>query len=148
MASSPSIEEHPKPRRVSYNEKPFAVRVKDPPGPGAKTGNLKLTHAIIGERPVEYLSESHNVVIAGSQLDVWKWLELKNRIDQRFIRDGQLEKVSPPKGEWDGTSSRFLTRNWRAVSKQKVGTMKKAPFWLRWLYSAVITKESHGFNSD
>ena len=135
-------------RRVSYNEKPYAVRVKAPPGtPQARIGAIKLTHVLVGEEPVEYNGVSHKATLSGTEFDAWDWLELRHRVDELFIRDGRLEKVSPPKGEWDSASSRFLTRNWRAIVKQRVGTMKRSPWWLRWLYSAVITKEDHGFGS-
>jgi len=129
---------------VSYNVKPFAVRVKDPIGATkVRPRKVGLNHVKLCP---EYDEESRWIKIAGETFDVWEWREFVYRIDSLFIADGQLEKVTPAKGEWDGFSSHFLTRNFRVISKQRVGTMKKAPWWLRWLYSSVITKEEHGYS--
>ncbi len=132
-------------RNVSYNVKPFAVRVKQPPRE-PKTHPFKVGLNHVKLKP-EYNEETRKVQISEESFDVWEWREFVHRIDSLFIEDGQLEKVSPPKGEWDGMSSHFLTRNFRAISRQKVGTMKRPPWWLRWLYSAVITKEIHGYSN-
>jgi len=61
-----------------------------------------------------------------------------------FEHAGQLERIKPARGDLDGKSSKFFTRNWRALVDQKEGTWKKPPWFLRWIYSAVITKETHG----
>mgnify|MGYP003138386738 CR=1 FL=1 len=42
------------------------------------------------------------------------------------------------------SSSPFFQVNIDAILKHQVGLMKKPPWWLRWLYSAVVTKERHG----
>ena len=42
------------------------------------------------------------------------------------------------------SSSPFFQVNIDAILKHQVGLMKKSPWWLRWLYSAVVTKERHG----
>lgn len=148
MVYGTDIEEAPKHHRVSYNEKPFAVRVKQPAGPSKeKPSRIGLTHLNIGGSPVVYNEETRKMEFGGESFDVWQWLELRHRLDLVYIRDRVLEKVSPPRGNWDGTSSHFLTRNFRAISKQLVGTMKRAPWWLRWRYSSVITKESHGYSN-
>lgn len=148
MENGSSLETPPKRQRVSYNEKPFAVRVKQPAGSmQVHPRRVALPRLNVGGSAVIYDEQAHKVELGGEAFDVWDWRELAHRLDLMFIRDGQLEKVSPPRGEWDGMSSHFLTRNFRAISNQKVGTMKKAPWWLRWLYSTVITREEHGYRN-
>ena len=39
------------------------------------------------------------------------------------------------------SASPFFQSNFNAILAHKEGKMKKPPLWLRWLYSAVVTKE-------
>ena len=127
-----------------YITKPYTYRPKVPADPPKVRGEfIQLGMSVGGER-AGYNNVTHKLFLGGNDYDVYEWLELRHRFDKVFERDGQLERVSPAKGEWDGQSSHFLTRNWRAIVKQKVGTWKQPPWWLRWLYSAVVTKETHG----
>ena len=41
------------------------------------------------------------------------------------------------------SSSPFFQVNIDAILMHQVGFMKKTPWWLRWLYSAVVTKEKY-----
>jgi hypothetical protein len=137
MDTAPSV-------NALYITKPYAYRPKEPPEPPQTRKQVQQFGMIVGGEPVAYNNEVHKLTIAGTEYDAYEWLELRHRIDQILERDGQIERVSPAKGEWDGSSTQFLTRNWRSVAKHHVGTWKRPPWWLRWLYSAVITKEEHG----
>jgi len=57
-----------------------------------------------------------------------------------------LEEVGPPRGSNEGKSSSFLTNNTTAILKQDRGKLKKPPWWLRWLYSAVVTREEYDYD--
>jgi len=127
-----------------YLTKPYAFRPKVPTeSPPGRKQFIQLGMSVGGER-AGYNNETHKLFLGGNDYDVYEWLELRHRFDSMFERDGQLERVAPAKGEYDGQSSQFLTRNWRPIIKQKSGTWKQPPWWLKWLYSAVITKETHG----
>lgn len=72
-----------------------------------------------------------------------EWIELKEKMAWLGKRDrlpGELQDHVQPATQPAGD---FLTRNWRQVTNHSEGTMKKAPWWLRWLYSAVVTKEQY-----
>jgi len=104
-----------------------------------------LTKVQVGGANVAFNGDKGHLVLGGLDYDVYQWLELKHRIDSVFERTGLLQRVKPASGEWDGESSKFLTRNWRAVANQQDGTWKRPPWFLRWLWAAVITKEPHGY---
>lgn len=129
-----------------YLSKPYTYRVKENPEPVPEgiIPRQTLTHVKIGGEPLVFDAVRSRLEMAGLDYDVYQWLELRHRIDTVFERAGLVERVSPPKGDWDSASSKFLTRNWRELVDQRVGTWKKPPWWLRWFYSAVISKESYG----
>ena len=128
-----------------YLTKPFAYRVKEPltitPG---TIDRQTMTHCDVGGSPLVFDSLKMHLEMGGSDYDVYQWKALENRINLVLEHAGLLQKVKPASGEWDGKSSKFLTRNWRSLVDQREGTWKKPPWWLRWLYSAVITKEEYG----
>lgn len=134
--------------RDRYYTVPYAVRVvANPVRPAGRVMRISLTHVLVGGQPVVFNGETNRLTIAGQEFDLIQWMELRRRIDLVYQRAGLLEKVAPAKSDVEGRSSSFLTRNWRPITDQQSGTWRKPPWWLRWLYSAVITKEFHGEHS-
>ena len=106
-----------------------------------KLGKLTLTHVKIGDECVVF--EDELIRIAGSDYTPKQWLELRRRIDRALVSRGLIEEVGPPKAPWEGHSSSFLTNNTMPILEHKHGYFHSPPWWLRWLYSAVVTKEKY-----
>jgi len=113
--------------------------VKD--APPFKSGKLTLHSLVIGSGNVSF--NEGNVYLAGTEYTPSKWLELRRRVDKVLIERGQIEEVAPPKAPWEGKSSSFLTNNTMAIVTHDRGVFKRPPWWLRWLYSAVVTKDPY-----
>ena len=109
--------------------------------PLLESGKLVLNSLVIGNSNVSF--EDSNVYLAGTEYTPEKWLELRRRVDKVLIERGQLEEITPPKAPWEGESSSFLTNNTMPIIEHKEGYFKRPPWWLKWLYSAVVTKEKY-----
>jgi len=106
-----------------------------------ESGKLVLHNLVVGNGNVSF-NES-NVYLNGTEYTPEKWLELRRRIDKVLIERGQIEEIAAPKAPWEGKSSSFLTNNTMPILEHKTGYFKTPPWWLRWLYSAVVTKERY-----
>ena len=106
-----------------------------------ESGKLVLHNLVVGSGNVSF-NES-NVYLNGTEYTPERWLELRRRIDKVLIDRGQIEEVAPPQAPWEGKSSSFLTNNTMPILEHKTGYFKSPPWWLRWLYSAVVTKERY-----
>ena len=113
--------------------------VKD--APPLESGKLVLHSLVIGSGNVAF--QGSNVYLAGTEYTPEKWLELRRRVDKGLIDRGQIEEVGLPKAPWEGKSSSFLTNNTMPILEHKQGYFQSPPWWLRWLYSAVVTKEKY-----
>tara|TARA_Y100000310_G_scaffold7604_1_gene8341 strand:+ start:329 stop:718 length:390 start_codon:yes stop_codon:yes gene_type:complete len=113
--------------------------VKD--APPVKSGKLVLHNLVVGSGNVSF--NDANVYLAGTEYTPERWLELRRRIDKVLIDRGQIEEVAPPQAPWEGKSSSFLTNNTMPILEHKQGYFNRPPWWLRWLYSAVVTKERY-----
>jgi hypothetical protein len=75
--------------------------------------------------------------------DFWlspsKLLKLHNVTSQLVPQLDTPSKQGPVRD----SSSPFLQANVDAILKHQLGSMRKPPWWLRWLYSAVVTKETY-----
>ena len=117
------------------------VRLLDPAAP-PKSGKIVLTHVEVGGQNVSF--EKECLHLGGKDYSPKEWLELRRRIDSVFVDRRLIEEVGPPMAPWEGKSSSFLTNNTMAIVEHDRGEFKRPPWWLRWLYSAVVTKERHG----
>jgi hypothetical protein len=113
--------------------------VKD--APSLESGKLVLNSVKVGDGNVSF--EGSNVYLAGTEYTPQEWLELRSRIDRVLVNRGLIEEVGPPKAPWEGNSSSFLTNNTMPILEHKQGYFNSPPWWLRWLYSAVVTKERY-----
>jgi hypothetical protein len=109
--------------------------------PPLKSGKLVLNSMKVGDGNVSF--EGSNVYLAGTEYTPQEWLELRRRVDKVLVDRGQIEEVAPPKAPWEGSSSSFLSNNTMPIVEHKEGYFKQPPWWLRWLYSAVVTKEKY-----
>ena len=66
---------------------------------------------------------------------------LKGIVDAKGLIPGQEPTPKPP--PLSKSTSAFLQANIKAIIKHSQGFMKTPPWWLRWLYSAVVTKEQY-----
>lgn len=72
-------------------------------------------------------------------LALFKTLEaiVKNK---KLIPGREPSPKPPPVAQ---SATPFLQANHRAIITHKTGMMKSPPWWLRWLYSAIVTKEQY-----
>ena len=115
--------------------------VKDPELIPSQFRTQTFKHVLVGDDPIKM--DGSTLHMAGKDYTPEGWLELRRRIDHAYFRGGYLEEVGPPKAPWEGRSSSFLTNNTMAIVSHDRGRLQNPPWWLRWLYSAVVTKEAY-----
>lgn len=84
--------------------------------------------------------ENQEVVLPSATLDFPRTLNLMNRLNRIFERNGVIP------GRKDGAahplrSTNFIYENIQEINATKRGKLKKAPWWLRWKFDKVITKD-------
>lgn len=118
----------------------------------------------LGGQPVVFDQATGCLSLAGEEVPLAQWLETRRRIDL-LMKRGLTEagwKALREQLAWLGKRDRlpqelrdhetppappasgFLTHNLEAINRLKAGTLKVPPFWLRWLYGAVVTKDGLG----
>jgi len=107
-----------------------------------KFDHIMLAQVKVAGEPVGFTKSTGTLHLAGDDLTLEQWQELERRINLLFTRAGlqkapRRDKARDPAS---GTSS-FLTHNLKQILDRDKGIIKDPPFWLRWLYSGVITKE-------
>ena len=107
------------------------------------SGQITLNKVKVGGMSVEFNGAVVN--IGGEPHTPKQWLELRRRIDVELIRRKLIEEVGPPDSR-EGKSSSFLTNNTTSILKHDRGKFKKPPWWLGWLYSAVVTREEYDYD--
>ena len=55
-------------------------------------------------------------------------------------------EASPKRKSVRASTSPFLQVNVDAIMKHKRGKLRKPPWWLGWLYSAVVTREEYDYD--
>ena len=55
-------------------------------------------------------------------------------------------EASPKRKSVRASTSPFLQVNVDAIMKHQRGKLKKPPWWLGWLYSAVVTREEYDYD--
>ena len=73
------------------------------------------------------------------------WLSPSKLLKQHNVTSQLVPQLDTPskQGPVRDSSSPFLQANVDAILKHQLGSMRKPPWWLRWLYSAVVTKETY-----
>jgi len=109
-----------------------------------KKPEIQLKKVLVGGKPVGWDNSTGTLHLAGEEVTLEQWQEIERRINLFYSRKGLIKDPRKNKGSDpnSGTSS-FLTNNVRQILDREVGIMKNPPFWLKWLYSGVITKERY-----
>ena len=101
---------------------------------------VKLNNVIVGGEPVGFSESTGTLQLAGADFTFEEWQKLEKRINKLYERAGLLKRHKPASDPHRGTSS-FLTHNLRQILDRDLGIIKDPPFWLKGLFSGVITKE-------
>jgi len=107
-----------------------------------ESGTTRLTKVLVGGTPVGFTKPTGTLHLAGDDLTLEQWQEIERRINLFYIRAGLIADPKKDRSRDPAAgSSSFLTRNLRQILTRERGAIKPAPFWLKWLYDGVITKE-------
>jgi hypothetical protein len=120
---------------------PLIVADDGQPASEREQRNVVLSHVFLAGHNIEYNSQSRLLKLAGEEITPEAWLELRFRVDSLLMHAGVFAKGQDVA---KGKSSSFLTNNHVAIHKLPRGRLKKAPWWLKWLFDAVVTKEELG----
>ena len=107
-------------------------------------GRIELNNVVIGGYPVAFEGDGDitTVELSGTTFDAAQWHRVKERIDKVFVRAGlgpvKDEQAKPRKGS---VPSNFFSANHIAIGGMSRGVLQPVPWWLRWKYDAVVTKE-------
>ena len=107
---------------------------------------ISLRSYKIGGQEIGFTVSEKMMHVAGEDITWERWQEIVERADRQAIRGGWKEK--PPKfgnaAPLEGRGSNFLGENLsQIIEVRERGHIRNAPFWLRWLFDGVITKESY-----
>lgn len=124
--------------------------------------SVRLNDVVVGGKPVEYNISTGTLSLAGDEIPLDGWLETRRRIDMIIKRTvtpakwkelrgklawlGKRDRLPPELRDYEAPSqhqaaSSFLTDNLDEINKLQHGKLRPAPWYLRWLYDAVVTKE-------
>ena len=129
------------------------------------TQNHSETLSLDG-KPVVYNSATGTVTLGEQEMTIDEWLEFRRRIDlivKRLMSRTQWQETKEKMATLDKNSrlpttmrehqtrssypaGNFFVANLEPINRQKRGRMKRAPWYLRWFYDAVVTKEA--LNAD
>ena len=103
---------------------------------------ITLNNVKVGNIPLSFDEKAGILNLAGDEITIDEWREIERRIETLVTGRAGLRKkknMAPP------VFSNFVTANLPFINKSNRGRMKKAPFWLKPFYTAVVTKEElHG----
>ena len=90
-----------------------------------------------GGLALRYDPPSRTIQLGDDVLPVDDWHSLRNHVERVLIRGGAYPPRPPVK------VNQFLNRNMEDLVKVKRGRVQRAPWWLRWAFDSVITKEEY-----
>jgi len=105
-------------------------------------GKISLPKVLVGGEPVGFTKSSGTLHLAGADLTLKEWQEIERRINLFYIRAGMITDPKKSKADPNSGTSSFLSANLKQILKREDGIIKDPPWWLKHLYSGVITKES------
>ena len=104
--------------------------------------DIKLTKVVVGGEPVGFTKSTGTLHLAGSDYTLEQWQEIERRINLFYSRAGLItDPMKDKRRDPNAGTSSFLTANLRQILARDMGLIKDPPFWLRGLYSGVVTKE-------
>jgi hypothetical protein len=92
--------------------------------------------------PVTFDESAQSIEMAGVDLTPADWVVMRDKVDAFLRRAGTIPQATPPESRSFG-SHPFLLENIKAVNKFRRGHIKNAPWWLRWIYDGIVTKENY-----
>jgi len=104
--------------------------------------SIKLHKMLVGGKAVGFTKSTATLHLAGDDLTFEQWQELERRINLLFTREGKQKIAGKGGADPNSGTSSFLTANLKQILARDVGIIKDPPFWLRGLFSGVITKEN------
>ena len=110
-----------------------------------KMDHFELRSVSLGGKRVGYTRSTRTLHLAGDDVTPEGWVTLRTRVDKILRRAGVIKEAPNPAR---GVSSNFLSVNHEQIQVFKRGVLKRAPFWLRWLFEGVVTKESYDGRTD
>ena len=112
--------------------------VKDPPVHKDHLDEFYLRKDTFGGHPVGFKRSTQTLKIGGEDWTPAKWIDFRGRVDTIMVHEGLVQKGPEPTKV---RSSNFLGANVEEIIACQRGRMKRAPWWLRWLYDQIVTKE-------
>ena len=111
--------------------------VEDPQARRDKLDAFGLTVSD-GMPSVAFTRSTLTLRIGGRDCSAQEWIDYRGKVDSLLLHEGVVKKVPEPNR---GRSSDFLSVNVERIVGMKRGRLKPAPWWLRWLFDAVVSKE-------
>ncbi|MAH51043.1 hypothetical protein CMI37_34825 [Candidatus Pacearchaeota archaeon] len=107
------------------------------------SGVKKLTFGnfFIDHKAVVLDIEEGKVNLAGNWYTPQEWSERARRVTEAMQKHGLLPLEPVMKSTRSHGSHPFLIGNLKYINSAKRGHIKKAPWWLRWLYEGVVSKD-------
>jgi hypothetical protein len=107
---------------------------------------LSLNKLMVGGEPIGITRSTQLLDIAGEEWTLERWQDAVDRVNSMLIQERWIEDPSKNVKSTDinAGSSSFLSNNVTEILIRTRGKIKRAPFWVRWAYDSVITKESLG----
>lgn len=127
--------------------------------------HYELRNTQVGGKLVGFTKSTSTLQLAGEDVPVEEWLEIRRRIDVILKREltpadwqalrekmawlGKKDRLPKELRDYEAPqatrrASSFLGNNIDAINGLERGKLRKAPVWLRWLFDSVVTKEEYG----
>ena len=89
--------------------------------------------------PVSIDGDQRVLTFDGGEIPFADWKLYITRINKQLERFGEepFEKAAPILS----LSAEFILENHEGINSMKRGKLKKAPWWIRWLFDSIVTKE-------
>lgn len=98
--------------------------------------------------PVTLHKKEQQLEIDGGTMRLNEWLAWSERVTTFLYREEVLPKPENTEAPRSHGSAPFLVQNISAMNTFKRGKIKRAPWFLRWLFDGIITKEEYHGNFE
>ena len=101
--------------------------------------HIEKHRLLVGGEPVAFTRSTATLRIGGRDYTIEEWKEVTRQIG--LLHDRKSERKAAHGRDPNHGSSSFLTANLNEIHRRQRGMIQDSPWWLRWLYGGVITKE-------
>lgn len=112
--------------------------VDNPPVRRDKIDTYMLRGIAMGGQPVGFRRSTQTLLLGGDDWTAAQWIQFRSRVDALMLHEGMVKKGPEPN---KARASDFLSANVERIIATKRGRLRPAPWWLRWLFDMVVTKE-------